>query len=206
MNHGRFFGQYVAARSPIHAWPVWVKYLLMFVGGVVPFLVGQLWVSLTALIFAAVLLVAGAGIPARRSLVIGWQFWMMMLMLAAYHWLMGDLLRGVLYLINLLAAIYLARLVTMTTPINDIMDAIAGAVRPLRFLGVDPERVALAFVLMWRSIPHLIGLLGQVRESARARGLSAFSLRYLIPTIVSAVGFALTTSDALRARGLEAGD
>ena len=199
----RFFGQYVAARSPIHNWPVWVKYLLMFAGGVVPFLVGQLWVSLTALVCAAALLVAGARGSARPALAIGWQFWVMMLMLAAYHWLTGDPLHGLLYLINLLAAIYLARLVTMTTPINDIMDAIAGAVRPLHFLGVDPERVALAFVLMWRSIPHLIGLLGQVRESARARGMSGFSLRYLIPAIVSAVGFALTTSDALRARGLE---
>ena len=68
---------------------------------------------------------------------------------------------------------------------------------------MNPERVALAFVLMWRSIPHLIGLLGHVRESARARGLSAFSLRYVIPAIVSAVGFALATSDALRARGLD---
>lgn len=203
MNHGRFFGQYVAARSPLHRCPVWVKYLLMFAGGVVPFLVGQLWVSLTALALAVLLLVVGARIPARRALVIGWQFWAMMVVLAGYHWLMGDPMRGVLYLINLLAAIYLARLVTMTTPINDIMDAIAGAVRPLRFLGVNPERVALAFVLMWRSIPHLIGLLGQVRESARARGLSAFSLRYVIPAIVSAVGFALATSDALRARGLD---
>lgn len=177
--------------------------MLMFAGGVVPFLVGQLWVSLTALALAVLLLVVGARIPARRTLVIGWQFWAMMVVLAGYHWLMGDPMRGVLYLINLLAAIYLARLVTMTTPINDIMDAIAGAVRPLRFLGVNPERVALAFVLMWRSIPHLIGLLGHVRESARARGLSAFSLRYVIPAIVSAVGFALATSDALRARGLD---
>ncbi len=199
----RFFGQYVAARSPVHRWPVWVKYLLMCVGGIVPFLVGQLWVSLTALTCAAVRVVAGARIPARPALAIGWQFWVMMLMLAAYQWLMGDPLRGILYLINVLAAIYLARLVTMTTPINDIMDAIAGAARPLRFLGVDPERVALAFVLMWRSIPHLIGLLGQVRESARARGLNGLSPRYLIPAIVSAVGFALTTSDALRARGLD---
>ncbi len=204
MNHSRFFGQYVAASSPFHRCPVWVKYLFMFAGGVVPFVVGQLWLSVTALALAAALLVVGARIPARRALVIGWQFWVMMVMLAAYHWLMGDPLRGVLYLINLLAAIYLARLVTMTTPINDIMDAIAWAAGPLRFAGVDPERVALAFVLMWRSIPHLIGLLGQLRESARARGLSAFSFRYLIPAIVSAVGCALTTSDALRARGLEA--
>ncbi len=199
----KFFGQYVAARGPLHAWPVWLKYLVMFGGGVAPFLVGNVWVSLGALGASVVLLVVGARLPAKLALPLPWAFWIMMAALVTYHCVTTSPLRGALYLINLLAAIYLARLVTMTTPINDIMDAIATAVKPLRRVGADPEKIALAFALMWRSIPYLIGLLGQVRESARARGLRALSLRYVIPAIVAAVGYALTTGDALRARGLE---
>lgn len=200
---GGFFGQYVAAHSPVHAWPVWLKYLVMFAGGLAPFLFGNIWVSAGALVLSVALLLAGARLPARLALPLPRAFWIMMAALVAYHCVMTGPMRGALYLINLLAAIYLARLVTMTTPINDIMDATAAAVTPLRCLGMDPERIALAFALMWRSIPYLIGLLGQVRDSARARGLQGISPRYLIPAIVAAVGFALTTGDALRARGLE---
>ena len=203
MRAGAFFGQYVAARSAVHGWPVWLKYLIMFGGGLAPFLIGNLWVSIAALAVSVLLLLFRARVPARLALPLPWAFWIMMGALVAYHCAMTSPLRGALYLTNLLAAIYLARLVTMTTPVNDIMDAIAAATRPLRFVGGNPEKIALAFALMWRSIPYLIGLLGQVRQSARARGLRAISLRYVIPAIVSAVGFALTTGDALRARGLE---
>lgn len=200
---GRFFGQYMAARSPVHGWPVWFKYLLMFAGGLAPFLLANIWVSLSALAASAALLLVGARLPARICLPLAGGFWVMMAGLVTYHCVAASPLRGAIYFVNLLAAIYLARLVTMTTPINDIMDAISTAARPLRLVGADTERIALAFALMWRSIPHLIGLLGQVRDSARSRGLPTFSLRYIVPAIVSAVGFALTTGDALRARGLE---
>ena len=67
----------------------------------------------------------------------------------------------------------------------------------------DPEKIALAVALMWRSVPHLVGIFGAVRDSARARGLNGLSPRYLIPGIIQAVGFGLATSDALRARGLD---
>lgn len=127
----------------------------------------------------------------------------MMGLLVLYHALATSWHNGMIYLINVVAAIYLARLVTMTTPVADLMDAIACAARPLRLIGVDPERVALALALMWRSIPYLIGSIADVRDAARARGLERSALRFVLPVIVNAVGYGLQTGDALRARGLD---
>ncbi|MDO4785179.1 MAG: energy-coupling factor transporter transmembrane protein EcfT [Propionibacteriaceae bacterium] len=199
----RLFGIYVPGNSWVHRWPVGLKYLVMFGFGVAPFLVGQAWLSLLALAASVVLLLVGARLPAGPSLRLAWAFWLMMALLVAYHTIATSWYNGVLYLVNVIAAIYFARLVTMTTPVAELMDAIAAAARPLRVIGVDPERVALALALMWRSIPYLIGSVSDVRDAARARGLERSALRFVLPVIVGAVGYGLQTGDALRARGLD---
>lgn len=202
-SHTRLFGLYLPGKSPAHRWPVWLKYLLMFGLGVAPFVVGSVWLSIGALVVSVVLLVAVARLPWRMALALPWVFWVMMGLLVGYHVLFTTWQQGVLYLVNLIAAIYLARLVTMTTPAADLMDAIAAAARPLRFVGVDPDRVALAIALMWRSIPYLLGSIADVRDAARARGIERSAWRFIVPVIVGAVGYALTTGDAIKARGLD---
>ena len=201
--HVRLFGIYLPGTSWVHRWPVWLKYLIMFGFGVLPFVAGQVWLSLFALATSVVLLLVGARLPVGASLRLAWAFWLMMGLLVLYHALATSWNNGMIYLINVVAAIYLARLVTMTTPVADLMDAIACAARPLRLIGVDPERVALALALMWRSIPYLIGSIADVRDAARARGLERSALRFVLPVIVNAVGYGLQTGDALRARGLD---
>lgn len=200
--HTRVFGLYLPGESPVHRWPVWLKYLLMFGLGIAPFLIGRLWVSAAALLISVALLFV-ARLPWRVSLRLPWVFWLMMGLLVAYHVVFTSWRAGVLYLANLLTAIYLARLLTMTTPAAALMDAIASAARPLRVVGIDPDRIALAVALMWRSIPYLLGSIGDVRDAARARGLERSALRFVLPVIVGAVGYALQTGDALKARGLD---
>ena len=65
--------------------------------------------------------------------------------------------------------VLLAALVTMTTRTTDMVDAVVGLCRPLRRVGVDPERVGLMLALGIRSVPVVVGLAEEVRDAQRAR-------------------------------------
>lgn len=103
---------------------------------------------------------------------------------------------------DLLALILLATTVTVTTPVDEVMDAVAHGLRPLRRVGVDPEAVALAFSLMLRAIPTTIQLAEESRDAAVARGLERSPRARLIPFVIRVVARARDTGDALHARGI----
>jgi len=103
---------------------------------------------------------------------------------------------------NLVLALYATRLLTLTTPIPELVDGIATACRPLRLIRVDPDRIALAVAVMLRSLPHLLGAFDDVRDAMTARGLRRNPVAYVAPVVVRAVAYAHATGDALAARGL----
>jgi hypothetical protein len=61
--------------------------------------------------------------------------------------------------------VLLATVVTTTTAVDDMVDALVRALRPLRPVGVNPEAVALAFSLMLRAIPAI----AEIADEARRR-------------------------------------
>ena len=103
---------------------------------------------------------------------------------------------------DLLALILLSTTLTVTTPVDEVMDAVARGLRPLRRVGVDPEAVALAFSLMLRAIPSTILLAEESRDAALARGLERSPRARLIPFVIRVVARARDTGDALHARGI----
>ncbi|MCH1867340.1 energy-coupling factor transporter transmembrane component T [Nocardioides sp. CFH 31398] len=132
-------------------------------------------------------------------------------------------LRGVLLLVVLLGAwlawaqgweravermgdvatlVLLATVLTTTTPIDAMLDAITRGLRPLRRLGVSPEAVALAFSLMLRGVPATLDLARETRDAARARGLERNLRALLVPLALRTVANARATGQALHARGV----
>lgn len=103
---------------------------------------------------------------------------------------------------DLVALILLATTLTVTTPVDEVMDAVARGLGPLRRVGVDPEQVALAFSLMLRAIPSTIMLAEESRDAAVARGLERSPRARLIPFVIRVVARARDTGDALHARGI----
>lgn len=201
-RHTALFGQYVPTGSVIHRLPTWAKYLLMFLGGLAPFLVRNLWFTI-AVGLGVIALLLLARISWRTALKLPLAFWVMIALLGTYYVVFGDWRQGLVYVLNFICAMYASRLVTMTTTTSALMDAIVAGTRPLRFVGLNPERVALALALMWRSIPYLLGSISDVRDAARARGIERSLWRFVVPVVVGAVGYALTTGDAVKARGLD---
>ncbi|MHA7238793.1 energy-coupling factor transporter transmembrane component T family protein [Arthrobacter sp. TMS1-12-1] len=103
---------------------------------------------------------------------------------------------------GIVACLLAARAVTLTTPLQDLLDGVVRLARPFRVLGAQPERFALSLSLMLRSIPYLAGLFVDVREAAKARGLERNPRVAVTPLVIGAVAYAHRTGEALAARGL----
>lgn len=91
---------------------------------------------------------------------------------------------------------------TATTEVHAMVDALARWARPLRVLGVDPDRVALTVALTIGALPGTIALARETRDAARARGLDRNPRAYLSPFVIRVVARAHESGDALHARGV----
>ncbi|MDQ7994130.1 MAG: CbiQ family ECF transporter T component, partial [Propionicimonas sp.] len=148
----------------------------------------------------ALLALCGVGLRYAWGIPLG--LWLLLGFLAGYQVLVGAPATAVVVSTNLLIAVYASRLLTMTTPGTVLIDALVAALRPLRRLGIDPDRVGLAVAVMLRSIPVLLDSFDQVRQAARARGRERHLAGLVTPVVIRTVGHAQATGAALAARGL----
>ncbi len=201
-GHGHLFGSYVAADSPLHRAPLWVKFcaLLALSAGAVA--AGRIEVTLCALGLVLLAYPLGARLPlahlgrAVRPLIL------LVVLLGGLHLAFDGWRFAVQVTGNLTVCVLAARLLTLTTPGPRLLDGLVRAARPLRVVGVDPERFGLVVALMMRSLPYLLGSLHDVRDAARARGLERNVRARVMPVVTQAVAYAQQTGQALEARGL----
>ena len=194
-------GAYRPGRTVLHRLPAGAKLAGLVVASVLVTVIGG-WRSAVVSLLVALVLVLLSRMPARvalrslRGLVLvavllgGWLTWQ------------SGWPRAVETVGDLLALVVLATVVTTTTPVDAMLDTLTRALSPLRSLGVRPERVALAFSLVLRTIPLTIGLAEQTRDAARARGLERDPRARLTPFAIRVVADAQATGEALHARGV----
>lgn len=197
----RLFGLYVPGDSVFHRLgPGW-KYLLLL-AITLPAAVLRDWRVSLACLALSLLLLAACRIGLVRAWLLPGMVWLLAAMMLAYQLLAGTPGQGVSAVAVFLTAIYLSRLLTVTTPGSDLVDALIAGMRPLAVFGLSPQRVGLAIAVMLRSIPVLIDTFGQVRQAAMARGREHNWFALVTPVVVRAVGHAQATGAALAARGL----
>lgn len=121
---------------------------------------------------------------------------------SALQWWLYGLPKAVETFVDLLALALAAVVLTATTAINAILDALVRWLGPFRRFGVSPERVALAFSLALQALPGTLTLALETRDAARARGLGRHPRAFLTPFVIRVVARAHETGDALQARGL----
>jgi len=124
------------------------------------------------------------------------------LVVSAFQWWIDGPAKAVETLVDLLALALAAIVLSSTTSVNAMLDAIVRWVGPLRRVGVDPERVALTFSMAIGALPGTVTLALETRDAARARGLGGHPRAYVTPFVVRVVARAHETGDALHARGL----
>lgn len=198
-------GLYVPGRSFWHRLTPGVKYLAFLTLTVPALASGSPWVALGMMV-AALALVAATDAPLRLAWGLPSSLVALLAVLAGYHVLSGREMLAVTIVATLLTALYASRILLISTPGPVLVDALARFARPLRRLGRDPDRFALAVLIMIRSVPFVAAAFGEVRQAARARGLERNPLALVAPVVVQTVAYARATGDALAARGLGEGD
>ncbi len=195
-------GLYVPGRSVLHRTPAGVKLLVMLLAGVVSvFVRTPLQVTVALLVVALGYVVARLPLPTvvgqlRPLLWIG-------LVTVVFHVLVNGWARAYVVVGVIAALVLLAGLVTLTTRTTAMVDAVVAGCRPLRAVGVDPDRVGLVIALGIRCVPVVVGLAEEVRDAQLARGLAASPRAFAVPLIVRSLRHADTLGEALVARGLE---
>ena len=149
----------------------------------------------------AVALAGVARLPWRPLWRAGRGLLLAAVVVAGLQWWVDGPARAVETLLDLVALALAALAVSATTPVNALLDTLVRALRPLRRLGVDPDRVALAFGLAVGGLPGTLALAVETRDAARARGLRT-PRAYLTPFVIRVVARAHETGDALHARGI----
>ncbi|HPU13611.1 MAG TPA: energy-coupling factor transporter transmembrane protein EcfT [Aeromicrobium sp.] len=110
--------------------------------------------------------------------------------------------KAVEVLATVLGLVVAASIVTATTAMDEMLDAIVRWLGPFRRFGVNPDVVALTFSLMLTSIPTVFTIFGETRDAAVARGMGRSPRATLSPAAVRVVAHAYSTGDALHARGI----
>jgi biotin transport system permease protein len=195
-------GLYLPGTSVLHRSPAGAKLLALVLAGAASVFLDDVWQVVVAL--GVVTVGYGvAGIPLRTAVAQLRPLVWVAGVAAVFHVLVNGWERAVVVLGVIALLVLLAALVTLTTRTTDLVDALVAACRPLRRLGVDPERVGLLLALGIRCVPVVVGLAEQVREAQRARGLGASPRAFVVPLIVRSLRHADALGEALVARGVE---
>jgi biotin transport system permease protein len=196
-------GVYRPGDSLLHRMPAGLKLLLLVVSIVIAtvFVRGPLEVLIVGVVVAG--LFAVARIPLKVVLAQLRPMVWMLLIIAAFQVLITSPARAVVVCGVLLISVALAALVTLTTRVTDMLDAVTRGLGPLRRVGVDPERIGLMLALAIRCVPLLAGIVHDVAEARRARGLQWSMTALVTPVLVRALRTADAMGDALAARGVD---
>ncbi|MEE2056391.1 energy-coupling factor transporter transmembrane component T family protein [Rhodococcus artemisiae] len=196
-------GLHHPGNSPLHRMPAGMKLIVV----ALVIVAMTLWIRQPWQVLPCAVVVAGtyalARIPVRLAVTQLRPLLWMLAIIAVFQVIVAGWERAVVICGSLFLAIAFALLITLTTRMTDMLDAIVAGVRPLRRVGVDPDRVGLVLVMTIRCIPLLASMVARVTEARKARGLG-FSLRALVvPVVVGALMTAEAMGEALAARGID---
>ncbi|MCU1537414.1 MAG: bioN [Humibacillus sp.] len=194
------FTAHVVGDSWLHRAPFGVKLVGVLAVGLVPWWVHSP-VALAALLVVLLLIARSAAVPVGRLLQSLRALAPVLVVLGAFQWWSVGPAYAARVVLGITTAFVAAGLLTATTPVTVLLDAVVRGARPLA-RWVDPEVVALTLAVVIRSVPAVVGAFTTVREAARARGLERSPRALVVPTVIQVVALGRATGEALAARGL----
>ena len=191
-------GVYVPGSTTLHRTGAAAKFvaLVVFIA-LVTALPTQPWHSLVALVFV-LMLYAWARIPAG---VAGRQLAPLLpvlLFFAVFMVWQNGARSALTLLIGLLATIAAANLLTLTTPMEELLASLDRALAPL---GRTGELISLTIALTIRLIPLTLATANEVLDARKARGAGFSLTAFGIPMVIRSVRRAKMMGEALMARG-----
>ncbi|MDO4251819.1 MAG: energy-coupling factor transporter transmembrane protein EcfT [Rothia sp. (in: high G+C Gram-positive bacteria)] len=198
----QLFSIYRDEQTPIHRLPLAAKWAFIFMTALAinisrDWLVPALFLVLVVLIGR----LAGLGFKdwyaAVKSII-----WLLLAM-SVYYLIFNKILQGLDLILGLLTLLFASKILLYTTPVTVLVDGFITAWSPLKFLGLNPRWLGLAFAIMLRSIPAIMDRWILLDTAVLARGLKKSPFLLFTPLIIHTVSYAQDTADALAARGLD---
>ncbi len=198
-------GLYHPGSSWVHRAPAGLKLLLLAAAVLLTVRIhtpGQVGLALLGLAAVTALATLPAAVLLAQFRPLLW----VIPVIAAFQWLFTGWERATASVGILLVNVGLAAVVTLTTRVSAMLDLCRSVLRPLRRFGVDPDRVGLMLALTIRCVPLVAGIVGDVLDARKARGVTGLrnsAIALAAPAVVRALRTADNLGDALRARGVD---
>lgn len=195
----------VPGPSPVHAVPAGWKLLALSVLGVATFAVSSP-AAIAAGAAAIVALYPLGRVPLRHVWTQARNLAPLLgLMALAQAWLDGPAMAA-MTVARVLGLVWVAGLITATTPFAEMMDVLRRVLGPLKCIGVSPARVAFTLTMAVRFVPLLQAMITETREAQAARGLGRNPLALAVPLTIRALRLADRVAEAVEARDALAED
>lgn len=192
---------YLPGTSPIHRAPAWLKLLVLALGAIVLSLLPNSWGLAAAAFLLPALGYAAAGLSVRIMVRDLRAMLLLVVFLVGTQLIFSPPLAAVCNTARVLAVVLLAQVLTRTTRVQDMVEVAQTCLRPLRRVGVSPTAVGLAMALAITSIGQVAGIVTQVRQAQRSRGVRLAPWAWVMPVLVQTLRHADDVGDALQARG-----
>lgn len=192
---------HIPGDGPLHRLPAGAKLAALAVSALALSLLRLTAPGVLAALIVACALYPVAGLPWSSLASAWWRLRWLIAVLAGALWVFVSAGEAMVSTGRVVALLLLAELVTRTTRMGDLMEALRRALGPLRRFGIDPEAVAMTLSLTIAMIPVIAAFAGQVREAQLARGVR-LGPRAALPLLVMTMRHADDVGDALVARGL----
>lgn len=193
-------GGYLSSATWLHRLPAGLK-LFIVAGMSIALLPVQDW-RLLALCLALVTGIYGAlGRDAVRRLGLLKPIVPLLVIIGGLQSFSSQWEDGASVVLRLLLMVLVADLITMTTTMSALMDAIEPLFRLLRPLGVNSRKIALSVALVLRFIPVLLDNWRAREEAWRARSQRRVPLRIVVLFLIETLRLADHVAEALDARG-----
>lgn len=191
-------GVYIEGNSWLHRLNPSLKFVLL-----VAFIIfvtawaSQPWQSMAALTFVLVLY-TWAAVPPRVAVDQLVPLLPILVVLLAFLWWQNGAASALTAVIGILATIAAANLLTLTTTVEALLDALDRALAPFGRIG---ELTSLTIALTIRLIPLILATANEVLEARKARGAGFSVTAFGIPLVIRSVRRAKMIGEALMARG-----
>jgi len=195
-------GLYIDGNSVLHRAQAGPKILAMVALGTGVFMVPD-WPVVSLVLASVIALYRLSGFGFRVIIAqIRPMAWLLAIFFAVQLWL-NDWQAGLLVITRIAAIVMFASLITLTTKTSDMLASLELALRPLKPLGVNPEKVSLAISMVLRFIPVIATVASEIRDAQRARGLDRSILAMIVPLIIRTLKMADDVADAIEARSFD---
>lgn len=201
---------YIAQNSWLHRLPAGLKMATLILLSVV-LLPSQNAALLSFATIAATLGFLLLGTPGRRRLLthtktiglLAALVGLFQLLVVLSEFTIGEaLLAALISALRLFSLVVLADLISITTPLSEILRVLNGVLSPLNRVGYSSQQLSLTVGLMIRGGGLLRQILSTINDCYRARTSKSAGFRVIVPMMRQCTQTNLAMAEALRARAL----